>query len=843
MASGLPHGRRKSRSSRSDANGQVLQLKDSSTPLFPSFENGDHGKAKASPSKHDSGQTSFPIKSPSRRSTPADRTDSNARPRSGTSVNNLSGLVCNVHRTTGQKPPGLSGASTTVVGDTLYVFGGQEVESKHVTRTMYQLDLVQRHWTKLRTNGDLPAERYFHSMCALGDTKLVLFGGQSGDGTNPSEKKSILLADLYTFDIATSTWTYIVARNQPAPRYAHCATILPSSASFTSTEGHLSALRHNVPSNTPNTGTLGVQIDGTGGAEMIVFGGQLKDDQHLGTVDVLNLRNMTWTSSKPIHAHKCGAYRSAAATVPPSLASGIGVYQSDTESKQGQSDAEEDEDVSGAPAILYSNYQFMNVIVQVLLRRPDGSVQDLEQRGPFNPPGLRFPSAGMIGSHLIVSGVFMRASEEEYQLWAFDLQNLTWSRIDLAGGVFNSGSWGRGLPWAKKNAYIVLGDRARPFKQDYNQRRTNFKNLCVIELEAFGLYTDPHPTQELRASPEASPVPVVDSGEAIGSTSLGMLEVSDMEILAIDGEKVPINSKIVSERWGPYFQHLISEDLGSKVSKDSAASDASSLRPSMRSGARSRNSNITITGRNSVASATGTLVNGGAPSIISDSSGTTIVDSARPLSLSMKQPVLRSRALFLPHVYHTIRALVQYLYTGFLPPVDSHFCTPQILCSLLQIARPYRVNGLLEATVHRLHQVLDGRNAPAIFNAAAMAAGGGNAVKLAADPGAIGRNEHDEATRVRQQNKLRTTDSMGTIIHSDSETDASESTTSSMTSSSEAGGHTEPGVWTGGWSAVVGLQKRGLRSLMDGKRIRERARSEEDVGPSNHSSSLASPAS
>ncbi|KAI5282923.1 hypothetical protein KEM54_002467, partial [Ascosphaera aggregata] len=39
--------------------------------------------------------------------------------------------------------------------------------------------------------------------------------------------------------------------------------------------------------------------------------------------------------------------------------------------------------------------------------------------------------------------------------------------------------------------------------------------------------------------------------------------------------------------------------------------------------------------------------------------------------------------------------------------------------------RPYQVDGLLEATVERLHQVLDGRNAAAVFNAAAMAAGNG----------------------------------------------------------------------------------------------------------------------
>src|SRR5262245_35276633 len=37
---------------------------------------------------------------------------------------NLSGLVCNVHRTTGREPHSLVGATITILGDKLYVFGG-----------------------------------------------------------------------------------------------------------------------------------------------------------------------------------------------------------------------------------------------------------------------------------------------------------------------------------------------------------------------------------------------------------------------------------------------------------------------------------------------------------------------------------------------------------------------------------------------------------------------------------------------------------------------------------------------------------------------------------------------
>jgi hypothetical protein len=47
----------------------------------------------------------------------------------------------------------------------------------------------------------------------------------------------------------------------------------------------------------------------------------------------------------------------------------------------------------------------------------------------------------------------------------------------------------------------------------------------------------------------------------------------------------------------------------------------------------------------------------------------------------------------------------------------------------------------------------------------------------------------------------------------------------SMTSSRQ-GGRDDEDIWDGGQSHVIGLQKRGLRGLMEGRRIRERGRSE-----------------
>jgi len=111
-----------------------------------------------------------------------------------------------------------------------------------------------------------------------------------------------------------------------------------------------------------------------------------------------------------------------------------------------------------------------------------------------------------------------------------------------------------------------------------------------------------------------------------------------------------------------------------------------------------------------------------------------------------------------------------------------------VLCSLLQIARPYRIEGLLEATVDRIHQQLDGKNAAAVFNAAATAAGSGSGVRAVYNDGKEGMEEVEE----KEESLL-------------------------------LGGNVQEMWWEG--ISILGLQKRGLRGLMEGRRMRERGRS------------------
>jgi hypothetical protein len=189
---------------------------------------------------------------------------------------------------------------------------------------------------KVDTSGDLPPPRYFHSVCPLGDTKLVCYGGMSpapaqgqnqpvAASQNPQDVQPevVVMSDIYIYDAPTKTWSFIPTQDTPQGRYAHCATILPSSATFSSTNAASSALHHNPPGTNPNQGTIGVNIDGTGGAEMVVVGGQDSANHYIEQISVFNLRSLKWTSTQQL-GKSCGAYRSVVAPLPGGVSSRLG---------------------------------------------------------------------------------------------------------------------------------------------------------------------------------------------------------------------------------------------------------------------------------------------------------------------------------------------------------------------------------------------------------------------------------------------------------------------------------------------------------------------------------------
>ncbi len=871
-----------------------------------------------------------------------------ANPAASTS---LSGLVCNVHRTTGREPHPLVGASTTILGDKLYVFGGRILSRTRpqLTADLYELDLIRRHWTRVETLGDTPPPRYFHTVCALGDSKLVCYGGMSpatshvdkNGGGNASQQLSsaqdsqsevVVLSDIYIYDVPTRTWMFVPTMDTPQGRYAHCATILPSSGIFSSSGAPHSAIHHNPASTTgnPNQGSLGVSLDGTGGAEMVVVGGQDSANHYIEQTSVFNLRSLKWTATASL-GKSCGAYRSVVAPLTGIPASKLGrLSQSRSDSTEGEDQKSQDVRESGSSMLIYSNYNFLDVKLELQVRLPDGTLIEKPMRGNFSPPGLRFPNGGVIDRHFVVSGTYLTSSKQEYALWALDLKTLTWSRIDAGGNHFSHGSWNRGVLWNRRNMFVVLGNRKRSLVEDYNHRRINFTNVCLVELEAFGMYDNPRTASPMsgfvsasapvpRSLFQSSPTHLNGQGggrmhsaaaERLGKMALSLRELADMDFLAVDGERVPVNSAIVARRWGPYFNQLLREGATLPESTEETAT----LRPPP--SIASRNSSITIT-PSIGASSTSTYTNNNGSNNKRASSATALnvgssqnpLDPFAPPTPQTVSPLSRSRTLYLPHTHLTLQTLVHFLYTSSLPPPNHPLCTPQILCSLLQLARPYQIDGLLEAVVERLHQVLDGRNAAAVFNAAAMAAGGGSSTNThpngassahAPDSAANHHRRHDSTDRVDSDSDLEgggagnggigpsggTTNGTSNPNHNGTSADAAEArrtqlriTTSFPANSSAAGQANGTGsrpqtatlsaapsddgaggaaddqlssastsaststnttnseydlfdtglrgereIWSGEISAVVGLQKRGLRGLMEGRRMRERGR-------------------
>lgn len=850
---------------------------------------------------------------------------------------NLSGLVCNVRRTTGREPRALVGATTTILGDKLYVFGGRSVSKSHshvqLTSDLYELDLVRRHWSKVEVSGDVPAPRYFHSVCALGDTKLVCYGGMSPADSATQQHSSDeqtdvqVMSDIHIYDVITRTWTRLPAKDPPLGRYAHCATILPSSACFTSANAPLSAIHNNPSSGNPHQGSIGPDIDGYGGAEMIVVGGQDTSNHYIEQISVFNLRSLKWTSTSPL-GRSCGAYRSVVAPL-----TGMDVSELGSAIEDGASSSPVDGTENGTSMLIYSNYNFLDVKLELQVRLPDGRLLEKPMYGDASPPGLRFPNGGIINNHLVVSGTYLTSSKQEYSLWALDLRTLSWSRIDGGGTVFSNGSWNRGVLWERRNTFVILGNRKRSLVDDYNHRRINFSHLCMVELEAFGLYNNPCRTSPTSGYTSVSaPMvpaslqlklaqlttggrPLSAASDELGKVAFSMPEMADMELQALGGERIPVSSRMLARRWGPFFIQLLRE------ASDPGIAETATLRGAAGAGGPghpSRNSSITITpslGSGHSLSNASTLASDSSHSLSSPHSrllANLDVPSAHSIA-----PSLRPRVLYLPHTLQTVRLLVYYLYTSSLPPVNSPLCTPLILCSILQLARPYQVDGLLEATVERLHQVLDGRNAAAVFNAAAMAAGGGRGTGFisgiggtlevlngvhnsingssenispdgagagAGGPGGLqtqnsfsslsttsdssdtqlGRQQQqrrhirsDSVVSQSQPRPLRVNTSMSRSrnnsenYYDDSFSDASASGASSATSTSfshtdsdtlEDGGsgirsnrarHGQRGtdaesrgerpIWTGDVSSVIGLQKRGLKGLMEGRRMRERS--------------------
>jgi len=98
-----------------------------------------------------------------------------------------------------QQPPARIGHAQAAVGNDVFIFGGRAgITMKEMAMNdLWKFDTNTFKWAEVKTNGSPPAPRSFHRMIYVNDRFLYVFGGCGEDGR---------LADLYKFDLETSTW-------------------------------------------------------------------------------------------------------------------------------------------------------------------------------------------------------------------------------------------------------------------------------------------------------------------------------------------------------------------------------------------------------------------------------------------------------------------------------------------------------------------------------------------------------------------------------------------------------------------------------------------------------------
>lgn len=89
----------------------------------------------------------------------------------------------------GQKPPARYRHAATVIGDSMFIFGG--INSRQAKfNDQYEYCLTKREWKQIEGYGMLPAPRTFHSLVSSGN-QIYLVGGSSEDKQNDVNSMAI----------------------------------------------------------------------------------------------------------------------------------------------------------------------------------------------------------------------------------------------------------------------------------------------------------------------------------------------------------------------------------------------------------------------------------------------------------------------------------------------------------------------------------------------------------------------------------------------------------------------------------------------------------------------------
>ncbi|KAG2010045.1 regulatory protein ral2 [Coprinopsis cinerea AmutBmut pab1-1] len=580
-------------------------------------------------------------------------------------------LTTYCRKTAGDVPAKLVGASTTVVGSKMYLFGGRLVTERRMVSDLYVFDLETFVWEMIpyTPGDDIPQPRYFHSADAWND-HLVIFGGMSNKSDPSSPEELTVLNDVRFFDLKTRRWL----PNAPIPA--------------STPEGLIPRARY-------------AHLSSVTADRLFIIGGQDFFNTWLDDVCVYDLIAKVWVQRRDYPRH-CGTYRSVAVSSNITIRSPQDEvqagYSSSTLGPPGSRFQPSNKSLQIPPRssastpditpstnlihlpysatptedhpsdiYLYSNYNFTDVKRELEVFSPlpdvDFTIQDRSNAmvGTTFPPGLRFPTGAILGSHLIIAGTYLAHSYQSYSIWVLDLNSMTWSRID-PGKALETGSWFRGCLWPESNKFLIFGNKHGNLVDDYNRRLLSWDHVAVIDLEAFGIYQAPPLKLDIRM-------------QELGLAALEERVLTDFEIVCDDGRKIPCSRKILEDRW-PWFKEKRLSLL--------------------------KSANATL------AHLPTSIMHVPLPEV--------------PGSMSFEQPKLdprlTPRQFHLSEPYPIALALVQYLYSLALITPLQH--SPTVLNQLLVLSMTYKLPHLQSLVKHAMHRALSNSTSVGVYEVATL---------------------------------------------------------------------------------------------------------------------------
>ncbi|KAI9302108.1 hypothetical protein BJ944DRAFT_270439 [Cunninghamella echinulata] len=423
--------------------------------------------------------------------------------------------------------------------------------------------------------------------------------------------------------------------------------------------------------------------------QLLVLGGQDESNDTVLEFNILNLLTFDWIQGGVLHS-PCGIYR----TVPfePSLSHLNYQQHNNHHASTATSSSPPQSPWNKKDIYLFSNYNFtsktkrelqsfdpsqptnshhdhMKDLSHLLFEGVNQNIQQQQQQqhefqlSELLPPGLRFPQGEVIGQYLLISGTHVGGTETSSipstQLWAFHLLNHTWTKIEM-GTKLTTGSWNRGILY--ENQWYYFGNQERELAMDYNQRRMNFNDIAVVQLEAFGIYQSPLITCD-------------NLGCELGLSMLNEPNMADVYVITSDQQCIAANSHILCLRW-PLAVKLFSNYEKLLLQQNDPS-------PSQQRNKKSMKDKFS-------------------------SSATATTKYQRGIH----------KSLLFPENYSVALAFLQYIYTDHL--ITAQQLQPTILSRLLVLADMYDIARLKRLALHGLHQILTMTTASLVYETATL---------------------------------------------------------------------------------------------------------------------------